>query len=147
MKKDHAFCSVEPIHAGQGNPGPGMRLLWCAPLALMLLCSSVRAQEPPNTITFINNSGEDATVKLIGPTHGYISVPNRAQNTVHVAAGRYSIVTRYCDSSNHCSYNKGDAFDVIQTATQYSEITITLNVVPNGNYHTTPATAAEFGGS
>ncbi len=114
---------------------------------LVLTCVLVCAQEPPNTITFTNNSGEDAMVKLVGPTHGYIAVPNQAERTVHVAAGRYYIVVRYCDRSNHCSYNKGDPFDVEQTDTEYSAITITLHKVPNGNYHTHPATAADFGGN
>jgi hypothetical protein len=47
-------------------------------------CTAV-AQDPPNTITFSNNSGESATVKLVGPAHGYVPVPNQSERTVHVA--------------------------------------------------------------
>jgi len=64
-----------------------------------------------------------------------------------VPAGNYYILTRYCDSQGRCSYSKGDPFTVIQTATQYSEITITLHKVPNGNYHTYPVTVADFDGN
>jgi hypothetical protein len=39
----------------------------CALLALGILASRGEAQWNPNTITFENQSGEDAVVKLIGP--------------------------------------------------------------------------------
>jgi|SRR5271157_1690592 len=146
MRRVHTFGSIESIHSGREISSPLWRLLWYAPLAVALLCSTAQTQESPNTFTFVDDSGEKVTLKLIGPTHGYISVPNRAQNTVHVAAGRYTIVGRYCDRSKYCSNKKSDASDVIHMATQYSKITITLNLVPDGNYHTTPASAAEFWG-
>jgi hypothetical protein len=140
-----AFRSANRVRVVFENSRPRARTLWCVVLAFVLLAGISRADEPPNTITFSNNSGQDATVKLVGPTGGYVAVRNQTEQTIHVLAGRYYIVVQYCDASNHCSYNRGDSFDVVQIPNQYSEITITLNVVPDGNYHTSPATAADFG--
>jgi hypothetical protein len=61
-----------------------------------------------------------------------------------VIGGQYYIVTRYGAARDHYSYSKGDSFKVTQTATQHSVITITLHKVVNGNYETSPISAAEF---
>jgi tetraacyldisaccharide-1-P 4'-kinase len=45
---------------------------------------------------------------------------------------------------DHYSYSEGELFNVTQTATRYSVITITLHKVIDGNYHTAPISAAEF---
>ena len=121
-----------------------LQLILLALMATGLSASRTLAQAYPNTITFENQSGEGALVKLIGPVRWNIPVPNGTSRAINVPAGNYYILTRYCDSSNHCSYSKGDPFTVIQTETQYSDITITLHKVPNGNYRTYPATATEF---
>jgi len=112
-----------------------------------MLASRVDAQAFPNTITFENQSGEDAMVKLIGPVRWNIPVPNGTSRAINVPAGNYYILTRYCDNWNRCSYSKGNPFAVVQTETQYSEIAITLHKVLNGNYRTYPTTAAEFNGN
>ena len=62
---------------------------------------------------------------------------------VRAFGGQYYIVTRYGDP-DHYTYSKGDAFTVVQTGRQYSIITITLHLVINGNYHTTPISASVF---
>ncbi len=54
----------------------------------------VHAGDYPNTISFGNESGEDAVVRLVGPTRQDVPVPNGTRRTVHAAAGRYYIVTR-----------------------------------------------------
>ena len=131
----------------QPRLAPWRRAVPSLALAVLLLGGMVFGGDDPNTITFSNESEEDATVRLVGPTRGHYRVPNGTQRTVHVAAGQYYIVTRYCDSSRRCTYSRGDSFDVIQTEGAYSEIVITLHKVPDGNYHTRPSTAAEFIGN
>jgi hypothetical protein len=124
-----------------------IRLL--ALVGLVFLTGSVtsshsHAQTPRATITFDNQSGEVALVKVIGPTSRQTEVPNGQKRTVTVAGGQYYIVTRYGTSPDKYSYSKGDPFKVTQTSTQHSVITITLHQVVDGNYHSDPISAAEF---
>jgi hypothetical protein len=85
----------------------------CAVLTVLLvvLAAGVATAQNTPTISFVNYSGESATVKLIGPTGGYIEVPNGASRTVGVRGGAYTIVTRYGAPSNY-SYQRGDQFFV-----------------------------------
>jgi TPR repeat protein len=106
--------------------------------------SNVHSQEQPNTVTFINQSGESALVKLMGPTSLLVEVPNGTSRTVNVAAGEYYELVRYGSQSSHYTYSKGKPFAVEQTATQYSEISITLHKVVGGNYPTHPISGKEF---
>ena len=96
-------------------------------LAVAGLTGAALAQDYQNSITFVNQSGEDAVVKLIGPVRLNIPVPNAANNSVRIPPGSYYILTRYCDGRGICSYSKGEPFSVTQTATEYSEIEITLH--------------------
>src|ERR1022692_1144958 len=108
----------------------------CAVLTVLLvvLAAGVATAQNTPTISFVNYSGESATVKLIGPTGGYIEVPNGASRTVGVRGGAYTIVTRYGVSGNY-SYQRGDQFFVSESAYSVDRISITLHKVPNGNYH------------
>src|ERR1039458_8545335 len=102
-------------------------------LVLASLTGVARAQGYQNSITFLNQSGEDAVVKVIGPVRFDVPVPNATNNSVSVPPGTYYILTRYCDARGKCSYSKGAPFSVIQTETQYSDIEITLHKVVGGN--------------
>src|SRR5262245_6846995 len=84
-------------------------------------------QTPRATITFDNQSGEVALVKVIGPTGRQTEVPNAQKRTVTVLGGQYYIVTHYGASPDKYTYSKGDPFKVTQTSTQHSIITITLH--------------------
>jgi hypothetical protein len=110
--------------------------------ALLALAAWARAAGP-NTITFENQSGAAALVKLVGPTRGALPVPDRSIASIHVEAGRYYILVRY-GSSGHYAYSRGREFSVERSETAYSLVTITLHKVVNGNYPTWPASQAEF---
>lgn len=114
---------------------------------LQLLCTNyliTYAQNNLNTVTFENQSGELALVKLIGPTFQNIEVPNNQSPKVYIAPGDYYILIRYGSEPSNYRYAKGDPFAVIQTATQYSSINITLHKVIGGEYQTIPSNAEEF---
>lgn len=115
----------------------------CALLVAMVAISA-NASDYPNTITCSNLSGAGALVKLIGPVKLNVGVANGAQSTVNVPAGTYRFLVRYCDDSDRCRYSQGDPFEVVQSQTQYSVITITLHTVSNGNYHERPASRDDF---
>jgi ABC-type Fe3+-hydroxamate transport system substrate-binding protein len=113
--------------------------------ALVLLKTTIgHAETPRATVTFDNQSGEQALVKLIGPTGRVVLVPNRQKRTVTAVGGQYHILTRYGGSPDGYTYSKGDSFKVTQTAKQHSVITITLHKVVGGNYPSSPIDAAEF---
>lgn len=111
---------------------------------LVLHAPRVQAEDPPNTITFDNQSGEPALVILKGPTEKTVEVPDGQRRTVNAAAGNCHILVRYGNKREDYRYAKGDPFTVTQTATQYSAITITLHKVIGGDYATHPISSEEF---
>jgi hypothetical protein len=118
-------------------------------LALLLVLGGTaghaqRGQTPRATITFDNQSGQFALVKVVGPTRRQAQVPNAQKRTVTVAGGQYYILTRYGTDPKAYTYSKGNTFQVTQTARQHSVITITLHKVVGGNYQTTAVPASEF---
>jgi hypothetical protein len=112
-------------------------------LGMISLSQQASAQSYPNTVTFANGTGEDATVKLVGPDKQYIQVRTADSTTVHVPPGDYFIVVRY-GRPGHYSYSKGDHFSVTQIGNSYSVIQITLHKIVNGNYRTRESNQGEF---
>jgi len=115
-------------------------------VAILFLAStaSLGAQALRSTITFDNQSGEPALVKLVGPTAQTVEVPNREQRAVAVAAGGYYLLARYGADPRHYTYSRGDPFKVEETTTQSAVITITLHKVVGGNYPSRSASREEF---
>jgi hypothetical protein len=97
-----------------------------------------------STVTFDNKSGKPALVKLTGPTSTSVEVQNGEKGTVSASAGHYFIKIRYGTPGAY-SYSKGDEFDVKETATTASDITITLHKVVAGNFGSKSISAPEFG--
>ena len=102
------------------------------------------AIQAASTVTFDNKSGMPALVKLVGPTASSVSVENSKKESAAVLPGHYFIKIRYGTPSAY-SYSKGDEFDVTETATTASAITITLHRVVSGNYDSKPISETEFG--
>jgi ABC-type Fe3+-hydroxamate transport system substrate-binding protein len=113
-------------------------------VALVTLSTVVYAQSYANQITFDNSSGNDALVKLVGPTGGVVAVPNNRERTVRVAPGTYFILVRYGDAPSNYAYTRGQTFSVEQVGNMYSVITITLHKVIGGNYESHSIPAADF---
>jgi hypothetical protein len=125
--------------------GPTTTRLVLLLAALVALCSTVNAQSYLNQVTFDNRSGNDALVKLIGPSGGVITVPNNQARTVQVASGTYFILVRYGNDPRNYAYTRRQTFSVEQVGSMYSVIRITLHTVIGGNYeaHSIPATEFE----
>ena len=117
-----------------------------AVLATILLSSipAGHAETPRARITFDNQSGQTALVKLVGPSRRMAQVPNLQKRTVTATGGQYYILTRYGSKPDDYTYSKGDGFHVVQTARQHSVIMITLHKVVGGNYNTKKIPAEEF---
>lgn len=100
--------------------------------------------DPGNTITFENASGQTALVRLAGPTELMVTVPDKESRTVEVSAGNYYIKVRYGDNPDNFRFCQGDEFSVEETAAYYSRIRITLHPVVGGTYKTCPISEEEF---
>lgn len=113
-------------------------------LVILSLTPTLSSQETPNTITFDNQSGKPALVRVIGPTYREISVTDQSKETLQVAPGEYYILVRYGSEPDKYTYSKGDPFTVTQTPTMRSAITITLHKVVGGEYGSKPISAKEY---
>ena len=113
-------------------------------LSLSTLLALIISASAQNTVCFDNQSGEPAFVKLIGATSSEIEVPDGTKQAVQASAGKYVIKVRYGVPGKY-HYTKGEEFDVKETATTTSKITITLHKVVNGNYDSRPINEEEFG--
>ncbi|MCX6908454.1 MAG: hypothetical protein NTY01_10475 [Verrucomicrobia bacterium] len=109
-------------------------------IALLIPLSADAASK----VTFDNQSGKPALVKLVGPTSASISVENGSKESLSVGLGHYFIKIRYGTPGAY-TYSKGDEFDVTETATSASHITITLHKVVAGNYGSNAISESEFG--
>jgi len=116
-----------------------------AMVATMLFLPAAAHAQYHSSVTFENGAGQTALVKLVGPSARTVSVPSGVSHReVAVAPGRYYIVVRYGDREGHYSYMKGDPFEIEEAGNQYSELSITLYAVANGNYGSSPARQADF---
>jgi hypothetical protein len=111
-------------------------------LALLLLVSCASAQDSP-TVTIQNQSAEPVLAKLAGPSAGSVSIPAGGSRTVQVSGGRYLALFRY--GERRYSYTKVGPFDVVQTPTEVSVITIVLHTYA-GNTNEQPSDEREFDG-
>lgn len=102
------------------------------------------AASPRSTVTLDNQSGQAVIANLVGTTAHVVEVPDRQQRTVSVSAGEYYLLARYGSVPGGYSYIRGDTFVAVEAADRYSEITITLHGVVDGNYATQPTNCEEF---
>lgn len=102
------------------------------------------AQSPQNKITFENHSGQNAIVKLFGPTKVVVSLVRGQKRTVRVEAGDYHVLVRYGSSPKEYSYTKSAQFSVDQPGNQVSIITFTLHRRSGGSFQSEPVSGDEF---
>lgn len=110
----------------------------------LLIPAAVSHGRTDNTVTFDNQSGEPALVRLVGPTRHEVEVAVGQKRTVAASSGQYHIKTRYGTPGRY-RYTKGDEFAITDSSTSRSRIAITLHKVVDGNYDTNPISESEFG--
>lgn len=95
-------------------------------------------------ITFDNQSGEPALVRLVGPTQDEVYVAHGGRSSIRrVAPGAYVLYVRY-GAAGAFRWTRGEHFTVQETGLNYSNIAITLHTVPSGNYRYRESSEAEF---
>lgn len=126
------------------------RLLTLALLPLLPLAGCVH---PPasgegqgSSITFRNQSGEEALVKLIGPASHTVGIPSGESETVRLDAGAYYLMVRYRDSSGKDTYSKGEPFEVGGSGRGRSPSLIFLDKLLDGKFQTHFIPREEFEG-
>lgn len=107
------------------------------------LIPSSEAVSERNSLTFVNQSGEDALVKLVGPSRKIVEVSDGGKATVNIAGGSYCVFVRYGKGPKY-RYAKGETFQIHDSTTSYTVATLTLHGVINGNYRTYGSSADEF---
>jgi len=101
---------------------------------LGLVPTHAASSQAPHRITFINESGQNALVKLIGPTRTAVKIMLDQKRFVRVRAGEYYVLARFGNSPKEYTYMKGNPFTVTQSGDQYSRISITLHRVISGSH-------------
>lgn len=97
-----------------------------------------------NSLAFINESGSDALVKLVGPSCRTVEVKNGGRQTVNIAGGTYRVYVRYGEDPGAYRYSKGDSFAIHEDAHSHTRASLTLHGVVNGNYRTETSSENEF---
>ena len=123
----------------------------CSTIVVMVLLVFIRlighADQPArNTITFDNQSGRNAVVRVMGPTQAIAKMQRDETRVVHVTAGEYYILVRYGDSPKEYAYTRSDPFLVTQTEEKYSIITFILHRRSGGTFNSQPVSGHEFEG-
>ena len=111
---------------------------------LGLASTHAASTQTPHRITFINESGQNAHVKLIGPTRTAVKIYLDQKRFVWVEAGEYFVLARFGNSPKEYTYTKGNPFTVTQSGDQYSRISITLHRVISGSHTAGLVSGEEF---
>jgi hypothetical protein len=72
-----------------------------------------------------------------------VEIPNNKNHTVNIAGGTYMIYVRYGNAPIY-RYAKGEPFEIENSSTYYTEASLTLHGVINGNYSTEYCSEEEF---
>jgi WD40 repeat protein len=87
----------------------------------------------PNTVTFQNQVGTAAVVKLVGPSRPMVDIGDGHSLAVSVPPGAYYVLARYGRSAGEYVYSKSVAFTVTRGATQPSAVKVTLHKPPGND--------------
>jgi hypothetical protein len=120
---------------------PPYRVLFIVVLAVMFFGTLSQAADK-NKLTVVNQSGEDAAVKIIGPREWLLDIPAGEDRTILLPAGNYRYLVRYGAESNH-RYTRGTPFQIEQTRVGFTEASITLISSP-GQIQNDPLLVEEF---
>jgi hypothetical protein len=79
-----------------------------------------------SVISLQNQSGSDATVRLLGPSAQLLTVVDGQSFGARVAAGDYYVLVRYGRSASEYLFDKAGPIHVTETGGQYTVVHITL---------------------
>jgi hypothetical protein len=112
-------------------------------ISLIIFIPNAESSSEKNILTLINKSGDHALVKLVGQSRKVVEVPNGSDQTIYIAGGKYLIYARYGNGPKY-RFTRGESFTIQDSATSYTQATLTLHGVINGNYSTYDSSEDEF---
>jgi len=116
-------------------------------IILALICFSFShpalAGSERHSLTFINKSGKDALVKLVGPSRKVVKVSNQEKEKVWISSGTYCVYVRYGNNPPY-QYVRGETFEISAPLGSYVDAYLTLHGVINGNYVVGSCSEEEF---
>ena len=95
-----------------------------------------------NMLTLVNQSGEEALVKILGPKSGVVELAKESERTILLPAGSYKYYVRYGQGQT-VSYARGTPFTLEAVSTGYIEAALTL-ISPPGTYQPDSVLEEEF---
>jgi hypothetical protein len=95
-----------------------------------------------NKLTIVNQSGDDAAIRVMGPREWLIEVPDGQERTVLLPNGNYTYLTRYGQDPDY-RYSRGTPFQIEKSQVGFTEASLTLISAP-GPGPSNPALADLF---
>lgn len=108
---------------------PFCRIIFSLILTIVLLGTSTLAADK-NKLTIINQSGEDASVKITGLRDSLLDIPSGEERTILLPAGIFQYLVRYGKETNY-RYSRGKPFQIEQSRVGYTEASLTLISAPS----------------
>lgn len=82
-----------------------------------------------NKLTIVNQSAEDAVIRVMGPREWLIEVPSGQERTVLLPNGDYTYLTRYGRDPDY-RYSRGTPFQIEKSRIGFTEATLTVISAP-----------------
>jgi hypothetical protein len=97
-------------------------------IALLVGTSTLAADK--NKLTIINQSGEEASVRVMGLRDRLLDIPSGEERTLLLPAGIYQYLVRYGQETNY-RYSRGKPFEIEQSRLGFTEASLTLISAPS----------------
>lgn len=99
-------------------------------LILAFLVTAVWGAAGKNKLTVVNESGEDVTIRMMGPRDWLVDIPSGDERTLLLPAGVYRYLVRYGPEQNY-RYSRGKPFQIEQARVGFTEASLTLISAPS----------------
>jgi hypothetical protein len=109
---------------------PYSRFIFPGILLFIFLTTSVWGAPVKNKLTIVNESGEDVSIRMMGPRDWLVDIPAGDERTLLLPAGVYRYLVRYGTEQNY-RYSRGKPFQIEQARVGFTEASLTLISAPS----------------
>jgi hypothetical protein len=106
------------------------RLIWPWALIFAFFVTAVWGAAGKNKLTVVNESGEDVTIRMMGPRDWLVDIPAGDERTLLLPAGIYRYLVRYGTEQNY-RFSRGKPFQIEQARVGFTEASLTLISAPS----------------
>ncbi|HMK66779.1 MAG TPA: LysM domain-containing protein [Thermodesulfobacteriota bacterium] len=108
---------------------PYARFILSGILLFAFLATSAWGAPVKNKLTIVNESGEDVSVRMMGPRDWVVDIPAGDERTLLLPAGVYRYLVRYGTEQNY-RFSRGKPFQIEQARVGFTEASLTLISAP-----------------